>query len=137
MVELSKKQFSLLVDIDNDLYLDTFNKEDVDNIKYLQSLKFVEPLHRPFTPEERRAHSSIGLVVVGNGPVCGYKTTPLGKAMIEAKVSEMHDQELTLSKASKDHKLALIGAISGLFGGATGLIALLLQLFQNTPPPAP
>ena len=57
--------------------------------------------------------------------------------MIEAKVSEMHDQELTLSKASKDHKLALIGAISGLFGGATGLIALLLQLFQNTPPPAP
>lgn len=57
-------------------------------------------------------------------------------ALSEYRIKRQND-ELQLHKSRKDHILAVIGAISGLFGGATGLIALLLQLFQNTPPPAP
>lgn len=57
-------------------------------------------------------------------------------ALSDYRIKQQND-EVQLHKSRKDHILAVIGAISGLFGGATGLIALLLQLFQNTPPTYP
>lgn len=66
-----------------------------------------------------------------------FMLAPRGENALSKYLADKEHEKALLKKSSKDHKLAVIGAISGLFGGATGLIALLLQLFQNTPPPAP
>lgn len=57
-------------------------------------------------------------------------------ALVEYYAKQKHD-ELMLNKYTKNHRLSVIGAVSGLFGAVTGLIALLLQLFQNTSLPVP
>ena len=66
-----------------------------------------------------------------------FTITLLGQAYFEKHLSETEHEKLLASSAVKDHRLAILGAITGIIGGATGLIALLMQLFQNTPPPAP
>lgn len=48
---------------------------------------------------------------------------------LEALKSEKHIMQKDISVA--------LGISLRTYRGATGLIALLLQLFQNTPPPAP
>ena len=137
MVELSDKQFLLLEDIDKEVYLNTLDGADNDDLNYLHEQKLIEPIYRPYTQEELLPYHKQGIFIVGSGSICGYKTTPLGKAIIYTKITEKKNQELMMRKVSKDHKLAMIGAISGLFGGVTGLFALLMQLWQNTPPTVP
>lgn len=82
MSKLSKDQMLLLAAIDSGSLKSCNNETMSDDIKYLFELKLLEPIHRNYTDNERASHRQMGIVVIGPGPIVGYKLSPKGKSVL-------------------------------------------------------
>lgn len=112
---------------------DVLSQLIVNNLKSWELMESVFD-HGPSSAETDDFSNCVDYLLEKQYIICKdgiYSISPLGR---EVYYDWHIDQKERNFEYRRNHRLSMLGAITGIIGGATGLIALLLQLFQNTLP---